>query len=336
MTVIAKASRFFTEIGENETVTYSVLNTQIPVRTLRMALVRDRADVSVSVVAVREPEKGVDLISSPVYAYLWVYHGGVDQEDFKSVALEFDVAYSWLEEQGVTSDEVRLHRLEGERWTAYDPRVKAITNGTVTFVVEVPGLSYFAIGLPLPAQEISPTVLEPVDPVEVSRPEASQEEEEEGLSHSANLVVPVVQAPPFWAGWSLPKVSWSGVLLAAIVVLALGGAAWGGVLLYSKNMKVFVPGTAMVRRRRNGQAGSIDDLRERYAQVKEEQDLVRFHVRYARDRIVELKEFVARAYQEGYEDEAIEAALKQAGWDDDIIHHMLQRLRPKERKESSS
>jgi hypothetical protein len=128
-----------------------------------------------------EPDDAVEL--SGAMAYLSADADGVEDDRVAEVELEFTVSESTLDDRGVSPENVRLYRFDGETWVAHE----TTHEGGARFTVEnVPSFGVFAVGpagaaavtesptpTPTPTAEptttaVTTTVVETTEPAETT------------------------------------------------------------------------------------------------------------------------------------------------------------------------
>lgn len=117
----------------------------IPVVELSLIIEEELNDGFIRVDTYNGKPSAVPTLQETTYEYFRLSHDGLVGNDH---GIEFKVANDYLDEfEGET---VFLYRLEGDSWQQYDTQELSTDSEFTTYSTELPGFSYFAIGLELP------------------------------------------------------------------------------------------------------------------------------------------------------------------------------------------
>ncbi|QLC49751.1 PGF-pre-PGF domain-containing protein [Methanolobus zinderi] len=96
---------------------------------------------------------------------IWVGKSGfVDPENVENLGIGFMVEKTWLEENNIESDTVKLYRYSNESWTALDTEVTEEDDEYVYFESQTPAFSPFAISSEAESEELTDeAILQSVD-----------------------------------------------------------------------------------------------------------------------------------------------------------------------------
>jgi len=87
-----------------------------------------------------------------VYQYFNLTAENVEDEDIAGANLTFEVSKSWLEENNIDKNSIRLLRFHDNAWEELETILLYEDNETITYLAFLPGFSYFAIaGVPITA-----------------------------------------------------------------------------------------------------------------------------------------------------------------------------------------
>ncbi|KXS43202.1 MAG: hypothetical protein AWU59_1240 [Methanolobus sp. T82-4] len=87
---------------------------------------------------------------------IWVGKSGfVDPDNVENLGIGFMVEKTWLEENNIESDTVKLYRYSNESWTALDTEVTEEDDDYVYFESQTPGFSPFAISSEAESEELT-------------------------------------------------------------------------------------------------------------------------------------------------------------------------------------
>lgn len=269
----AADARVFLDVEAGEEIEYFPRGLAVTSVLLRFAQASERSDLAMRQYV--ERPSGIAAAPGEAYRYLEFTHTGLESVERREIT--FFVPEEWLE--GRDPAQVRLYRLENS-WTAYAPERVDPVQGGYSFSLQLPGFSWFAIGLASapPASAIDPTERQPVQeqPAQVEEP----------LLEEKGFVSALDDAPrriPLWL------IAVSGVLFAA-----LAGAI--GLQQYRQHQE---------RALRHEQ------------QLREERE--RYKKRTANDPARPLVEYVHRMRLKGVGDEEIRNRLLAVGWDEVIV-----------------
>jgi PGF-pre-PGF domain-containing protein len=126
-------------------------------------------------------------LDAPVYQYLVANLTYTTDDAIAEAVFTFDVPASWLEEQGLSPQEVSLWRYHDGTWVSLPTEAIGTEGGRIFYRAVSPGFSYFAVAggaAALPGatetapvtgstNEATPVEMVPVTPINASTPDAA-------------------------------------------------------------------------------------------------------------------------------------------------------------------
>jgi len=165
------STHVWTSIFAGEDVTVDVGNGEIGVSKINFKLSKTEKGIVMKVERATKsdlPRNAREL--QKVYKYIEIKTGTFDQSSLESVSIEITVTKLWLENQGLTAENVNMFRLVGNEWQELPTKVLSSKGNSVTLEAVTPGFSFFAIAAKQ-VEEIIPTeVVEPTPAPEVTEP----------------------------------------------------------------------------------------------------------------------------------------------------------------------
>ncbi len=131
---------------------------------------------------------------SLVYQYV-----GISPAHYSSITaakIEFDVPLSFIDDQHGTPADVRLHRFDGNTWSALPTQLIEIKNGFASYYSQSPGFSFFAISVRdymTDTQPVTPAITVLLSP---EPPGAEHPDYHAVIVTQTSQPVPACQAPP--------------------------------------------------------------------------------------------------------------------------------------------
>jgi len=154
----------------------------VPVTKISLTIGEEFTDGFLKVDSYNGKPTGIPVLAMTSYAYFRLSYSGLVGDDYK---IEFKVPNEYLDE--FDGETVLLFRLEDNSWQEYNTQELRRGPEFTTFSAELPGFSYFAIGLDIPiVEEITnnentePTNNNTQEQSEESNQEQSNENFEEG------------------------------------------------------------------------------------------------------------------------------------------------------------
>ncbi len=133
----------------NETVTYLFTKEGNPIQSISLYSLKNSGQITSTIEVLNNRSKLVN--STPegsIYKYvnIWVGKAGfATLDNIKDAQVKFKVNNSWMEEMGISTDDVRLQRYNGTTWEVLPIVMETSTESYVIFESNTPGLSHFAI-----------------------------------------------------------------------------------------------------------------------------------------------------------------------------------------------
>ncbi len=185
-----KVKRVFSDVKSGDQAILKIFKDDIPVKKIAIAVNKDQKEFTITVESMdAKPETITSSLSGKVYKYLEISKENLNADEISSSVIEFQVPESWLSENKLMKEDLRLFRWTGQ-WTELPTTFKEAVNSSLKFEAITPGFSTFAIGSVSKAPEVvveQPVVQEQgttVELLETASEEASQEVQKET---SANL-----------------------------------------------------------------------------------------------------------------------------------------------------
>lgn len=147
-----KVKRTFTDVKAGTTASLKIFNALIAAKKIDVKVKHSVPKFSVTVQALdARPTSIPKDIEGKVYRYISIIKQNIEDEEIDYATIKFEVAESWIKENNVKQDLVRLYRWTGE-WTELETKFKSKTNSTLIYTAVTPGFSVFAIGAAIGAE----------------------------------------------------------------------------------------------------------------------------------------------------------------------------------------
>ncbi|WP_370574160.1 PGF-pre-PGF domain-containing protein [Methanomethylovorans sp.] len=133
----------------NETVTYLFTKEGNPIQSISLYSLKNSGQITSTIEVLNNRSKLVN--STPegsIYKYvnIWVGKAGFATSDnIKDAQVKFKVNNSWMEEEGISTDDVRLQRYNGTAWEELPTAMENSAESDVMFESHTSGFSHFAI-----------------------------------------------------------------------------------------------------------------------------------------------------------------------------------------------
>jgi len=148
-----RRARLWTFVVAGVLNTMSIDDERIAIRNLSFSLNTNRSNVRIAVSRLLTKPAGLpDPAGMQVYQYFNITAENVEDEDIAGANLTFEVSKSWLEENNIDKNSIRLLRFHDNAWEELETILLYEDNETITYLAFLPGFSYFAIaGVPITA-----------------------------------------------------------------------------------------------------------------------------------------------------------------------------------------
>ncbi|MBC7085835.1 MAG: PGF-pre-PGF domain-containing protein [Methanomethylovorans sp.] len=133
----------------NTNVTYEFTREGNPVRKLSFYSLKNSGDITSTIEVLNNRSRLVN--SNPegiIYKYvnIWVGKAGfATSNNIRDARVEFRVENSWIEEMGISTEDIKLQRFNGTAWEVLPTTSVSKSNDYTTFEARTPGFSPFAI-----------------------------------------------------------------------------------------------------------------------------------------------------------------------------------------------
>jgi len=105
-------------------------------------------DVTVEVTVTKQDGAPANVstdVSGKPYRYMDIDVSGASEDDIDNASIAFDVNKSWLENNSVDPEDVRLDRHVDDTWQPLPTNMTAVNNTSVAYEAVTDGFSYFAV-----------------------------------------------------------------------------------------------------------------------------------------------------------------------------------------------
>ncbi len=163
---------FWGEITADSLTSMEVTAPELALTKVEFMLTEDTENARLSV---SEPSTqaaaGLGTPSGTVYKYLEITSSNIQADTISSAKIKFKVEKSWLAENNLDKDTVKLNRYADNQWDTLPTRLVSEGPDNINYEAETPGFSYFAIsaeklsieGIPLEIEEKSLALQLPKD-----------------------------------------------------------------------------------------------------------------------------------------------------------------------------
>ncbi|MFH1637487.1 MAG: PGF-pre-PGF domain-containing protein [Candidatus Woesearchaeota archaeon] len=218
----AKEIFAFKQILPGTGVEISTVNEQLLIQDLSFDVTEEIKDARVTVSRqLEQSEDTPEEVPSEVFGFMEIVLSNILEEQIKSPKIVFKVNRSWLSDNSIPKDTVKLYRYDDGVWDPQPTKMLPDTGGEILSYESTPvGLSHFAIAGDKPPERIDLT--EPVDGEE----EAADDAEKPGEKITAKVVEELSE------GWK-----WEPLHTAVVMILAVFIVIGGIVAMYLRNKK---------------------------------------------------------------------------------------------------
>jgi hypothetical protein len=123
------------------------------------------------------------------YVNIWVGKAGFASADnIKDATVKFKVENSWIEEMGISPENVKLQRYDGTEWQVLPTTLESNTTSYTVFEAQTPGFSQFSITA---EREIVPSVTDEAKttPAQTDVATETQPEKTPGFGFSMTILI---------------------------------------------------------------------------------------------------------------------------------------------------
>ncbi len=130
----------------DEPVTIAISDPDIAVNAISIVTKETASDAIITVRSLSE-RPGAVLMAPPgvVYQYLSISASNLDSANIKEGAIQFGVLHSWIAEESIAVESIKLYRYVGDNWEPLTTKTLSETDIMAAFSAETSGFSYFAI-----------------------------------------------------------------------------------------------------------------------------------------------------------------------------------------------
>lgn len=126
--------------------TMSITKDTIPVTSVGFQVTQTVKGVSIKVERIDEPGNPMNISSDQkIYHYINITQTNLPEETVRNVSIEFCVTHSWLSNNSVSKETVKLRRLYGGTWQTLLTNLVSDDSSKACYASSSPGFSYFAI-----------------------------------------------------------------------------------------------------------------------------------------------------------------------------------------------
>lgn len=176
----------------NANVTYEFSKEGNPIQSISFYSLKNSGDVTTATETLNNRSKSVNTTPEGLiykYVNIWVGKAGFATADnIKDARIKFKVENSWIEEMGVSPENVKLQRYNGTGWQVLPTTLESDTTSYAVFEAQTLGFSQFSITA---EREITPSVTDEADstPVETDMSAETQPEKTPGFGFSMTLLM---------------------------------------------------------------------------------------------------------------------------------------------------
>uniref|UniRef100_UPI00351C710B PGF-pre-PGF domain-containing protein n=1 Tax=Methanomethylovorans sp. TaxID=2758717 RepID=UPI00351C710B len=176
----------------NANVTYEFSKEGNPIQSISFYSLKNSGDVTTSIETLNNRSKSVSTTPEGLiykYVNIWVGKAGFATADnIKDARMKFKVENSWIEEIGVSPENVKLQRYNGTGWHVLPTTLESDTTSYAVFEAQTPGFSQFSITA---ERESVSSVIDEADttPVQTDVGSEAQPEKTPGFGFSMTLLM---------------------------------------------------------------------------------------------------------------------------------------------------
>lgn len=134
----------------------------VPLNSISFKPLNTLRDVQMQVRVLTSAPSSTGAITFEAYKYLQIIETNIDEDSLINTKISFRVEKSWLEEKGLSKENLALFRFTNNEWEEQPTVVSSETETYVYYDSETTGFSYFAIGQK--GEELVPVVVEETEP----------------------------------------------------------------------------------------------------------------------------------------------------------------------------
>ncbi|WP_321420439.1 PGF-pre-PGF domain-containing protein [uncultured Methanomethylovorans sp.] len=180
----------------NANITYEFSKEGNPIQSISFYSLKNSGDVTATVETLNNRSKTVNATPEGLlykYVNIWVGKAGFATADnIKDATIKFKVENSWIEEMGVSAENVKLQRYDGTGWQILPTTLESNTTSYAVFEAQTPGFSQFSITA---EREIAPSITDEAGttPAQTDAAAETQPEETPGFgSYMTILMIGIV------------------------------------------------------------------------------------------------------------------------------------------------
>tara|TARA_Y100000310_G_C20660804_1_gene804646 strand:- start:1193 stop:2440 length:1248 start_codon:yes stop_codon:yes gene_type:complete len=153
---------------EGETASISVENEAVGTSKIEFGVTEPVTGVWLNVRKVINLPEGVPNLVQKTFKYFEVrHHPDLTSEKIKDAKIFFKVTKNWLEDEGLTKNNVALYRYTEGIWQELTTRITNEEDRLIHFEADIDGFSFFAVGQSAAERAApEPATVEPTEPVE--------------------------------------------------------------------------------------------------------------------------------------------------------------------------
>ena len=176
----------------NANVTYEFSKEGNPIQSIRFYSLKNSGDITATVETLNNRSKSVNTTPEGLlykYVNIWVGKAGFASADnIKDATVKFKVENSWIEEMGISPENVKLQRYDGTEWQVLPTTLESNTTSYTVFEAQTPGFSQFSITA---EREIAPSVTDEAEttPVQTDVATETQPEKTPGFGFSMTILI---------------------------------------------------------------------------------------------------------------------------------------------------
>lgn len=338
-----KETQRWMSLAKNQWHTMNLINDLFSFEIIDFRLNTNVESFTMDVILLSETHESVPLIDTDIYEYLEVNYPGYNSSVFMDGKITFKVAKSWLADNEISKYDVVLFRYQGS-WTEYSARILGDDVEYVVYEADVPGFSYFAVGLSKIKNDVKITG-------NVVDNDVTVDGRSDGVINSVNSTVDGDDTITDDL-WSFGK--WISVMLILILIVGAGGAL--GSVYLNQNSAIFLkpielsngfvikdinqipealkmmnPGSFMfhVNKFKNdfydfilpfdkelaGQIMNVLDFSKFYSIIMNAKFKTNSELSY----LIKLREYIDIEREKGFTDAQIKEKLQESKWPDELI-----------------
>ncbi|MBS1266839.1 MAG: hypothetical protein MAG795_00808 [Candidatus Woesearchaeota archaeon] len=138
-------TRVWTELKSGESVSMPVSKEDIPISKVEFTVNEQKTNAEIKVAGLGEKPSSVTAHSKKVYKYLEITPKIISTEDVSDVKINFKVGKSWVSDNNIDKNTIKLNRYVDDKWVELTTSSKGYDTDNYLFEATSPGFSYFAI-----------------------------------------------------------------------------------------------------------------------------------------------------------------------------------------------